>query len=127
MDNVPKLYGELAGWLHLLTQPADYVEESEFATKLLSEAVTPPPRTLLELGAGGGNNAFHMKAHFEMTLTDVSAAMLDNSRRINPICEHIVGDMRTLRLNRQFDAVFIHDAICYMITEADLRAAIRTA
>ena len=35
--------------------------------------------------------------------------------------------MRTLRLGRTFDAVLIHDAICYMTTEADLRAALATA
>ena len=35
--------------------------------------------------------------------------------------------MRTVRLNRQFDAVFIHDAICYMTNKADLRAALETA
>ncbi len=28
---------------------------------------------------------------------------------------------------RQFDAVFVHDAICYMATESDLRKAIETA
>jgi hypothetical protein len=35
--------------------------------------------------------------------------------------------MRTLRLGRQFDRVFIHDAICYMTTPEDLQAAIDTA
>ena len=35
--------------------------------------------------------------------------------------------MRTLRLDRTFDAVFVHDAIEYMTTEADLRAAVATA
>ena len=35
--------------------------------------------------------------------------------------------MRTLRLGRQFDAVFVHDAICYMTSENDLRRAIETA
>ena len=35
--------------------------------------------------------------------------------------------MRTLRLGRTFDAVFVHDAIEYMTTEADLRAAVATA
>jgi SAM-dependent methyltransferase len=63
----------------------------------------------------------------ELTLTDVSPAMLAMSASINPECEHIVGDMRTLRLGRIFDAVLIHDAICYMTTEADLRAAMATA
>jgi hypothetical protein len=35
--------------------------------------------------------------------------------------------MRTLRLGRTFDAVFAHDAIGYMTTEADLAMAIGTA
>jgi len=35
--------------------------------------------------------------------------------------------MRTLRLGRTFDAVLVHDAICYMTTEDDLRAALETA
>jgi SAM-dependent methyltransferase len=53
--------------------------------------------------------------------------MLDLSRTINPEAEHVVGDMRTLRLARTFDAVIAHDAIVYMTTEADLRAAFETA
>jgi hypothetical protein len=35
--------------------------------------------------------------------------------------------MRTARLDRRFDAVFIHDAIDYMVTLDDLRAAMTTA
>ncbi|MEO8897618.1 MAG: hypothetical protein ABI473_02790 [Candidatus Dormibacter sp.] len=35
--------------------------------------------------------------------------------------------MRTVRLHRQFDAVFVHDAIDYMSPEADLRLAVETA
>jgi hypothetical protein len=35
--------------------------------------------------------------------------------------------MRTVRLGRIFDAIFIQDAIVYMTTEADLRRAIETA
>jgi hypothetical protein len=53
--------------------------------------------------------------------------MLEVSRRLNPECEHILGDMRTLRLDRRFDAVFVHDAIEYMTTEQQLREAIETA
>ncbi len=35
--------------------------------------------------------------------------------------------MRSVRLGRTFDGVFVHDAIVYMTNEADLRAAIETA
>jgi hypothetical protein len=53
--------------------------------------------------------------------------MLEVSRSLNPECEHIQGDMRTIKLDRQFDAVFIQDAIMYMVTEDDLRQAMKTA
>jgi SAM-dependent methyltransferase len=123
----PKLYNDLAGWFHLLTAPSEYAEEAEFYTQQLIDACDRPPQMILELGSGGGNNASHMKAHFHMTLTDLSPAMLELSRTINHECEHIQGDMRTLRLGREFDAVFVHDAVVYMTTEADLKAAIVTA
>jgi hypothetical protein len=32
-----------------------------------------------------------------------------------------------VRLGRTFDAVYVHDAICHMTTESDLRAAMTTA
>ena len=53
--------------------------------------------------------------------------MLAVSRQLNPECEHHQGDMRTVRLGRTFDAVFVHDAVDYMVTEDDLRRAIETA
>ena len=82
---------------------------------------------MLELGSGGGSNAVHLKDRYELTLTDLSAEMLEVSRRLNPELEHVQGDMRSLRLDRTFDAVLVHDAIDYMTTEADLRAALDTA
>jgi SAM-dependent methyltransferase len=82
---------------------------------------------VLELGSGGGHSAFHLKRRFAMTLVDLSDEMLDVSRRLNPDCDHHVGDMRAVRLGRTFDGVLVHDAIDYMVTEADLRSAIETA
>ena len=63
-----------------------------------------------------------------MTLVDLSPQMLAVSRALNPECEHREGDMRTVNLGRTFDAVFVHDAIMYMTSEADsLIAAMRNA
>jgi SAM-dependent methyltransferase len=123
----PRLYSDLASWFHLLTAPEEYAVEAAFYRRVLESSCAYPPRTLLELGSGGGNNASHLKAGFQLTLVDLSPAMLELSKTINPECEHIAGDMRSVRLGRLFDAVFIQDAIVYMATEADLRAAIQTA
>ena len=122
-----KLYDELAEWWPLFSAPADYAEEAAFFARLLTEACDPPPRTVLELGSGGGNNALYLKSKFEMTLVDLSEQMLAVSRKLNPECEHREGDMRTVNLARTFDAVFIHDAISYMRSEGDLRAAMSNA
>ncbi len=121
----PKLYSELAEWWPLMSTPADYEEEAGFYTEIFREACDP--RTVLELGSGGGNNASHMKAHFELTLVDRSTGMLAVSRELNPECEHVQGDMCDVRLGRQFDAVFVHDAVSYLTSLPDLARAIETA
>jgi SAM-dependent methyltransferase len=122
-----KLYEDLAPWWPVMSAPADYAEEAELYSRTLVRSGDQPARTLLELGSGGGNNASHMKRQFELTLVELSAGMLGVSRALNPECEHLQGDMRTVRLGRTFDRVFIHDAICYMTTLSDLRRAIETA
>lgn len=137
-----KLYSSLAEWWPLLSHPDEYRDEAAYYWRLLCKHTRRPIESLLELGSGGGNNAFHIRryaarrqsgrgatpnAPLRMTLTDASQAMLDVSRCLNPDCEHVQGDMRSLRLQRRFDAVFIQDAVMYMTTGDDLRRAIRTA
>ncbi len=122
-----KLYGELSEWWPTFSSPDDYREETAFFARTLIKLGDPAPRRVLELGSGGGNSAFHLKKRFEMTLVDLSPEMLAVSRALNPECEHIESDIRTVRLGRTFDAVFVHDAICHMTTEADLRAVMQTA
>ena len=123
-----RLYSELAEWWPLLDDLADYAEEAALYGDLLQEACDAPIESMLELGCGGGNSASHLKRRFSrLLLTDVSPEMLAVSRALNPECEHRLGDMQTLRLDRTFDAVFVHDAVCYMTTETDLRRAMETA
>jgi SAM-dependent methyltransferase len=123
-----KLYHELATWWPLLSQVEDYASEAAFFWHVLSEVGVGASPSLLELGCGGGNNAFYLKKHFAyMTLTDISPDMLAVSRALNPECEHLKGDMRTLRLGNMFDVVFIHDAIEYMTTLEDLQKVMETA
>lgn len=121
-----KLYNELADWWPLLSAPEDYEEEANLFRQLLLKH-QPDIKTILELGSGGGNNAFFLKRFYEMTLTDLSAQMIEVSRQLNPECRHEVGDMRYLNLHQTFDAVFIHDAIMYVTNERDLTAVFHTA
>jgi SAM-dependent methyltransferase len=125
---MPKLYSELAKWWPLLSPPEDYADEAAFFRGVLLGAGLPSSPTFLELGCGGGNNAFHLKTLFvQVTLTDISPNMLAMSRTLNRDCEHLEGDMRTLRLGSAFDVVFIHDAIDYMTSRQDLHQAMQTA
>jgi trans-aconitate methyltransferase len=121
-----RMYRELTPWYRLLDPPAAHAAEAAVYQAALERAAHKP-ETLLELGAGAGHNALHMKGRFRCTLTDLSENMLALSRELNPECEHIAGDMRTLRVGHTFDVVLVHDAICYMTTQGDLVAAFRTA
>ncbi len=126
-NDLPRLYQEFASWWHLLSPPEEYAEEAAFFWEIFASYGPKPPQTLLELGSGGGNNASFLRAHTGMTLVDRSLPMLEISQKLNPDCEHLLGDMRTVRLGRQFDGVFIHDAIVYMTNLGDLAQALKTA
>lgn len=123
----PHLYSDLAKWWPLCSAPAEYKQESQIYLRAILRHSSPRPLTLLELGSGGGNNASHLKRHFRMTLVDISPGMLRVSRALNPGCRHVRGDMRTVRLDQQFDAVFVHDAIDYMQDLDQLGQALATA
>ncbi|MGH8015194.1 MAG: class I SAM-dependent DNA methyltransferase [Candidatus Zixiibacteriota bacterium] len=122
-----RLYAELADWWPLFTTPEDYTYETAFHTKVIKEELGDKAKTVLELGSGGGNSAFHLKKHFQMTLVDLSENMINVSKRINPECEHFIGNMIDFRMDRVFDVVYVQDAIAYMNTEEDLRKTIETA
>lgn len=121
-----RLYRELAGWWPLISPPREYAEEARYLATVLGSA-DGPVREVLDLGSGGGHNAVHLKGRLALTLVDLSAEMLSVSRRLNPECAHLQGDMRTVRLGRVFDAVLVHDAVDYVTCEADLQQVIETA
>ncbi len=122
-----RLYTDLAPWWPVLSDPADYAEEAAVYLHAVRALARREVHEVLELGSGGGNNASHLKAAWELTLVDRSPGMLAVSRALNPELEHVEGDMRAVRLGRSFDAVFVHDAVSYLTTEDDLRACFRTA
>jgi SAM-dependent methyltransferase len=121
-----RVYSDLAAWWPLISPPEEYTEEAASLAGVFGSAATGV-REVLDLGSGGGGVAVHLKDRFAMTLVDLSEEMLAVSRELNPECEHVRGDMRTIRLGRTFDAVLVHDAVDYMTGEQDLRLVIGTA
>jgi SAM-dependent methyltransferase len=121
-----RLYDDVVDWWPVISPPTEYAEEAGLYVEMIRAPAQRPVREVLELGSGGGNNASHMKRAFEMTLVEPSDRMREHSRALNPECEHLSGDVRHVRLGRTFDAVFLHDAVMYMTTEDDLRAALQT-
>jgi len=125
--NTNRLYNDLAWTWHIISKPEDYVEEGELFTSKIRKYARIETKSLLSLGCGGGNLDWVLKRQFGITGVDISDSMLTNARNINPENEYLQGDMRTVRLNKQFDTVVIHDAINYMLTPDDLKAAFETA
>ena len=122
-----RLYNELAYLWPLISPAEDYSVEALYWLRAIRSKLGPGRHSLLELGVGGGHLLSHLTPQHEAAAVDVSPRMLELSRRRNPEVEHHLGDMRTVRLGRLFDAVLIHDAVGYMLTEDDLRAAFQTA
>lgn len=128
---LPRLYDDLARlWPHL-SPPDHYAPEAAAVRGILDEHLGTPPDgqkwRILELGAGGGHTLYHLADHYDCTAVDLSQPMLDQCKALNPSIPCVQGDMRSVQLGETFDAVLIHDAIDYMLSEDDVLATLRTA
>jgi SAM-dependent methyltransferase len=122
-----RLYGDLAWLWPIMSPPEHYREESAVYVDLLRSHARRPVRSVLHLGCGGGHIDRWLKESFAVTGLDLSPAMLGLARALNPEVRYLEGDMRTARLGEAFDAVCVFDSIDYMLDEAELAAAFRTA
>ncbi|MFO7729432.1 MAG: class I SAM-dependent methyltransferase [Spirochaetia bacterium] len=120
-------YNQLAWTEDFLADPAEYEQEVAHYADMVRQYADPPVNTLLHFGCGAGGHDRLFKRYFTVTGVDLSLGMLDKAREANPEIEYIEGDMRTIRLKHQFDAVVIPDSIDYMATTDDLRQAVHTA
>jgi trans-aconitate methyltransferase len=123
-----KMYDELADWWILISTLENYIDEVEMIKDILKDIGLSPAPSLFELGSAGGSHAYYLKRSFStVLLSDLAPQILDISRTLNPDCEHLEGDMRTMRLGRVFDVVLVHNAVNYMTTLDELRQAMETA
>ena len=112
-----KLYQEWAWLWSEVTPPETYRAEADDLFEIISESLGRKPKSILELGAGGGyllHDLQMVHPTIEITLIDSSPEMLVEAQRRNPNAKTILGDMTTIALNKQFDVVLLHDAVMYL-------------
>ncbi|MBN2227161.1 MAG: methyltransferase domain-containing protein [candidate division Zixibacteria bacterium] len=127
-DNQMRLYKDLAWtWPLIISPPEEYIEEGEDFIDKIFQYARIPTQTVLNLGCGGGHIDWVLKREFTITGIDINEPILEQARKLNPDVTYQVGDMRTVRLDDRFDAVVLHDAIAYMQSREELRAALATA
>lgn len=130
------VFADYARYYDLLYRDKDYQAEAEFIHQLVRR-YAPAATSILELGCGTGNHAsLLVEKGYSLCGIDQSAAMLataqqrlahlppDQAQRL----EFFEGDVRTIRVSRQFDVVIsLFHVISYQTTNADLQAAFATA
>jgi SAM-dependent methyltransferase len=128
MQDTCRLYTDLA-WLWPMWGDAatEYAHYCQHVIGLISQHARRPATTLLDIGCGGGKNVVNLSRKFNVTGLDLSTAMLEQAKELNPQCTFIQGDMRTFSLHQTFDAVLMDDAIAHMNCWANFVAAFRTA
>ncbi|MFG0247767.1 MAG: methyltransferase domain-containing protein [Phycisphaeraceae bacterium JB051] len=125
-----KLYHELAYLWPMLSPPEDYEPEAIAIQSVIDRFLKSDPQgkpLLVEMGAGGGHTLSHLTEYFDCTAVDIADPMLVNCSLVCPDAKTINGDMRTVELGKPMDIVLIHDAVDYMQTPEDAKAAINNA
>ena len=123
-----RLYRDLSWLWPMWGDPAgEYRVYCDHVASLIKKHAKREVRTVLNVGCGGGKNVSRLKRRFDVTGLDISPAMLELARQLNPECAFVEADMRHFALERRFDAILIDDAVAYMTSEEDLRSLFRRA
>ncbi len=125
------IFADYARYYDLLYHDKPYQEEAGYIRKLILTYV-PEAQDLVELGCGSGIHAEHLaRTGFEVTGVDVSEWMLDRaaarltglSKDLAQRLRFVKGDVRTVRLGMQADAVIsLFHVMSYQSENTDLEA-----
>jgi SAM-dependent methyltransferase len=125
---------DYAGVYDLLYDDKDYSRECD-AIAALTATVGRELGSVLDLGCGTGGHAFELaRRGVSVVGVDLSASMIDQARKraaelaVDPTPTFVVGDLRTVDLDRRFDAAVMMFAVLgYQIENDDVLAALRAA
>lgn len=136
------VFGTYSKYYNLLYKDKDYAGEAQYVHEVIQQHA-PGARSMLNLGCGTGRHDFELaKIGYDITGVDMSVEMLATAKsqltthNSHPTtdcsssgsCSFQRGDIRSVRLNRKFDAVIsLFHVMSYQVTNEDLQAAFSTA
>lgn len=127
------VFDAYAEYYDLLYRDKDYAGEASYVLDLM-RSMAPSAGSVLELGCGTGGHAHELARHgLEVVGVDLSERMLERARAREPgsaagKLEFLQGDVRALRLARQFDCVLaLFHVASYQTSNEDVEALLRTA
>jgi SAM-dependent methyltransferase len=125
-----KVFDEYGRYYDLLYYRKDYRAEADYLVRMLTR-LGVPHGALLEFGAGTGRHGRLLaQADYNVHGIELSEVMVERARLMEPQpgFSIMVGDIRTTRVPRQFDAVMaLFHVMSYQTTNADVLAVFRNA
>lgn len=109
-----ELYRKFARYYDLIYQWMDYRGESEFIEMAVERYKTSEGAELLDVACGTGGHAHYLNESFQVTGFDINPEMLSIAQEKLPEMEFIHGDMKEMKLEREFDVIIcLFSAINY--------------
>jgi Methyltransferase domain len=125
-------FGQYAKYYDLINRDKPYALESSYVAARLRGAC-PGLSSVMEFGSGTGRHGHCLAAQgFHVQGIEISCEMVELAQGIgvprSGSFQCSVGDIRSVRLGRQFDAVVaLFHVMSYQIEQPDLKAALDTA
>lgn len=128
------VFDEYGKYYDLLYKDKDYVREAEYVASLINmyskagnKKIQSQKTSVLELGCGTGKHAYALqKLGFEVFGIDFSESMLEKAKKLGIKCS--LGDVRTYRSEKKFDAVIsLFHILSYQTKDIDVNQFFQTA
>jgi SAM-dependent methyltransferase len=120
-------FEDYSNYYDLLYKDKDYNSEVEYVDNLIKKN-NEGAKTLLDLGCGTGrHNVLFEKRGYITTGVDISQEMIEKAKLLHS-SDFIQADIRSVKLNKQFDVVVsLFHVMSYQTANEDLAAVFQTA